>query len=102
MDRKLGVVATHVNALRDREPGMQRWLGIDYGTRRIGTAIGDTQLRIASPAKVIDARGEPTRDARAVSDLGAALEVDGFVVGLPLSMDDTDSDQTRLTRRFAD
>jgi len=81
---------------------MRRFLGIDYGSRRIGTAQADDETRIATPGKPIDGRNDPTRDARNVADHGAAMGVDLFVVGLPLSMDDTESDQTRVTRLFAD
>ena len=81
---------------------MRRLLGVDYGSRRIGTAQADDETRIATPGKPIDGRNDPTRDARNVADHGVSLGIDAFVVGLPLSMDDTDSDQTRVTRRFAD
>ena len=79
---------------------MLRLLGIDYGVRRIGTAVAETETRIAMPDRVLDGRNDVTRDARNVADLGAAHGVDAFVVGLPLLMDDRESDQTRLTRRF--
>jgi len=79
---------------------MQRVLGIDYGVRRIGTAVADTQTRIAMPDRVLDGRNDVTRDARNAADLGTVHGVDAFVVGLPISMDDRESDQTRLTRRF--
>lgn len=80
---------------------MAKILGIDYGTKRIGTAIGDTDIRIATPLTVVNARREATRDARAVADLGEREEAEAFVVGLPLNMNGTDSKQTELTRAFA-
>ena len=80
---------------------MRRFLGIDYGSRRIGTAQADDETRIATPGKPIEGRNDPTRDARNVTDHGLALGADVFVVGLPLSMDDTDSEQTTVTRKFA-
>jgi len=81
---------------------VRRLLGIDYGIRRIGTAQADDETRIATPGAIIDGRNDPTRDARNVSDHGVKHAIDGFVVGLPLSMDDSDSEQTRMTRRFAE
>lgn len=81
---------------------MRRLLGIDYGLRRIGTAQADDETRIATPGALIDGRNDPTRDARNVTNLGVTLGIDLFVVGLPLSMDDSDSEQTQVTRRFAD
>lgn len=80
---------------------MPRYLGVDYGTRRIGLALGDPTGLIASPAATLNGTGRPESDAQAVRTWAAANEVTGFVVGLPLNMTGTDSDQTRLTRRFA-
>lgn len=82
----------------------QRILGIDYGTKRIGVAIGDTETRIALPLKMLPGRGEATRDAAATAALGAEEGAAAFVVGLPLNMGEsfpTDSPQTALSRRFA-
>jgi len=81
---------------------MTRWAGIDYGTRRIGIAISDYGGRIASPATVLDAAGSASRNVDAILTWATENEVAAFVVGLPLNMDGTDSDQTRLTRAFAD
>ncbi len=80
---------------------MARFLGIDYGTKRIGIALSDPDARIVSPARVMEAKGSPAADAEAVIALAADLGVDAFVVGLPLNMDGTESEQTRLTRAFA-
>ncbi|MCZ6698027.1 MAG: Holliday junction resolvase RuvX, partial [Planctomycetota bacterium] len=74
-------------------------VGIDYGRKRIGLAIADTESRIATPLTTIAGRNDVTRDARVVSDASQAVEV--YVVGLPMNMDGTDSEQTRLTRHFA-
>jgi putative Holliday junction resolvase len=81
----------------------QRLLGIDYGVRRIGLAIGDTQMRIATPLETLESRGDVAKDARAIIEVATEQEIDAFVVGLPLNMKDgSDSDQTRLTRQFAE
>ncbi|MFH1418295.1 MAG: Holliday junction resolvase RuvX [Planctomycetota bacterium] len=82
---------------------MPNILGIDYGVKRIGTAIADTEVRIATPLAVIQGRNDVTRDARSVADFGDDHDVEAFVVGLPLNMRDSgDSPQTTLTRGFAD
>lgn len=77
-----------------------RHLGIDYGTKRIGLAISDPEGLIASPADTLAAVGTAAGDARAVCRWAADQEVAAFVVGLPLNMDGTDSQQTKLTRTF--
>jgi putative holliday junction resolvase len=77
-------------------------LGIDYGRKRIGVAVADDAVRIATPLKTIPGRNDPTRDARALADLAETEQANSFVVGLPISMDGTDSEQTVFTRKFAD
>ncbi len=77
-------------------------MGIDYGRRRIGTAIADLEIRIALPLTTVAGLNDAAGDARSVADLAMAEEAGRFVVGLPLNMDGSESDQTRLTRRFAD
>jgi putative Holliday junction resolvase len=80
---------------------MPRHLGIDYGTKRIGVAIGDTETRIATPLKTVRGRGDTANDASVVAELAAQEEAAAIVVGLPISMNETESAQTRLTRKFA-
>ncbi|MBK8267646.1 MAG: Holliday junction resolvase RuvX [Planctomycetes bacterium] len=80
---------------------MPRILGIDYGRKRIGVAVADDAVRIATPLKMIPGRNDPTRDARNLADLAHAEQAEAFVVGLPISMDGTDSEQTEFTRKFA-
>ena len=81
---------------------MGRWVGIDYGRRRIGLALGDPTESIASPAGVVPATGNQTEDAQIVSRWATQREADGFVVGLPLNMDGTESIQSGVNRAFAD
>jgi putative Holliday junction resolvase len=81
---------------------MGRWVAIDYGKRRIGLAISDGRGVIASPAVVIDAPGTTSADAATVLEWAGQQEAGGILVGLPLNMDGSDSDQTRLSRALAD
>ena len=79
-----------------------RYLGIDYGTRRIGLAQSDPRGVVVSPAGTLPATGSPRHDDEAVVHWAAEHEIAAVVIGLPLNMDGTDSDQTRLTRRFVE
>jgi putative holliday junction resolvase len=81
---------------------MGRFAGIDYGKRRIGVAISDFGARIASPAGALDGTGNASGDAAAILRWAAEQEATTLVLGLPLNMDGTDSDQTRLTRGLGD
>lgn len=75
-------------------------LAFDFGTRRIGVAVGDWETRLAHPLEVIDAEDNDTRFGR-IAALIAEWQPTGLVVGLPLSMDGEEHELTRRARRFA-
>ncbi|MFQ5590929.1 MAG: Holliday junction resolvase RuvX [Phycisphaerae bacterium] len=79
---------------------MTCYIGIDYGLKRIGLAVGDRETGIASPLKTIAAAGPPRTQAKAVADVARDYAVDGFVLGLPLNMDGSEGEQAKLTRTF--
>lgn len=82
-----------------------RFLGIDFGTKRIGLALSDATGMLASPWQAV-AGGPPLaaaeRIARQVSDLARDDDgLGGIVVGLPRRLDGSDNDQTPIVRVFA-
>ncbi len=81
---------------------MPRYIAVDYGSKRIGLAVGDADIRLATPLTTVAASGNLTTDAKAVlahvDDYGA----DELVVGLPLNMDDTEGPQAKESRRFGE
>lgn len=81
-------------------PGGGRLLGLDVGTRTIGTALCDAGWSFATPAKLI-VRTKFTADLALLAGLIAAQSVRGIVVGLPLNLDGSDSPRTQSTRAFA-
>lgn len=84
------------DALRQRG----RLLGLDVGTRTIGTALCDSDWTIASPAELIR-RTKFTADLTRIKTLAEAQNATGIVVGLPLSLDGSESPRTQSTRAFA-
>lgn len=80
----------------------KRLLGIDYGRKRIGLAIADDTVRVATPHSTILGRNDVTRDARAIVDVGVEQQIAEFVVGLPLTADGEESEQTAHIRTFVD
>jgi putative Holliday junction resolvase len=74
--------------------------GLDVGTKTIGLAICDAGWHFAGPAETIR-RGKFTRDLEAIRAFVEREHVVGLVVGLPLSMDGTDSPRTESVRAFA-
>ena len=80
----------------------QRFLSIDYGKKRIGLAVGDDREKIATPVTTVEARGSLADHVTAVRAVADDYDLDAFVVGLPLNMNDTEGEQAKLTRRFGD
>jgi putative Holliday junction resolvase len=77
-----------------------RLLGLDVGTKTIGTALCDAGWSIASPAELIR-RTKFGADKAALEALIKAQAVRGLVIGLPLNLDGSDSPRTQSIRAFA-
>jgi len=76
-------------------------LAFDFGLKHIGVAVGQSITRSASPLTTLAARnGKP--DWTEVVTLVAHWKPSRLVVGLPLNMDDSESDMSANARRFAD
>jgi len=75
-------------------------LAFDFGTKRIGIAVGDCQIRMAHPLGEIEAEETRTRFA-AISQLVDEWRPQLLVVGLPLSVDGEPHELTRRAERFA-
>ncbi len=75
-------------------------LGLDLGTRTIGTALCDAGWRLATPGKTIE-RGKFSRDRALLTALIAQRSVAGIVIGLPLNMDGTAGPRVQSSRAYA-
>lgn len=75
-------------------------LALDYGTKKIGVAIGNTLTRQARPLTILVS---DTRDQRfaALADLLGQWQPDRIVVGLPLTLDGGEQYASTRCRRFA-
>lgn len=78
-----------------------RILGIDYGSKHVGIAIGDTESKIATPWSVLPNEGSLALLAR-IHDLATQEQVGAIVVGVPrpLRHPKTENDQVRDVRKF--
>lgn len=75
-------------------------MGFDYGTHRIGVAIGQRITQTASPLAILKARqGQPNWSE--IEALIIEWQPEAFVVGLPLHMDDEPSDLSVQAEKFA-
>jgi putative Holliday junction resolvase len=78
-----------------------RVLALDYGKARCGCALSDPTGTIVTPVEAV-ARPATKRGLARLQELVGEWEVDRVVVGLPLSLRGTDTEQTRETREFAE
>lgn len=86
-----------------------RYVGVDYGRRRIGLAVSDPSGLIAQPWRTAPAGGSPEGSARQVvalldhlrDPLDDTADVAGFVVGLPRRLDGRDNEATAPARALA-
>jgi len=78
-----------------------RLLAVDWGDRRIGLAVSDATGLIASPAGFIIRRPGKRPPIAEVIRRGEALEVEGYVVGLPLDENGDDTPRAIETRGVA-
>src|SRR3954467_8331478 len=74
--------------------------GLDVGTKTIGLAICDAGWHFAGPAETLR-RTKFTADLPALRAFVGLEHVTGLVIGLPLSMDGSDSPRTQSVRAFA-
>jgi putative Holliday junction resolvase len=74
------------------------FLGLDYGTRRVGVAVGNSLLRQAQPLKTLALQGE-ARFA-AIEALVHEWQPAALVVGVPFHPDGAEHDNTARARRF--
>lgn len=75
-------------------------LGFDFGTRRIGVALGSLEIGLAHPLETI-AWEKKSECFEAIDRLVEAWKPSLLVVGLPLSMDGSEHELTRLAKLFA-
>jgi len=74
-------------------------MAFDYGTRRIGVAVGNTLTKLGQPLKTIE---EPNSDVRfkVIEDLIKEWQPNRLVVGLPCHPDGTEHEMSQKARRF--
>ena len=77
-----------------------RLLALDVGTKTIGLATCDAGWSFATAAETI-VRTKFTADLALLRAFAARHSIVGLVVGLPLSMDGSDSPRTQSVRAFA-
>lgn len=78
---------------------MKTFLAFDYGTKRIGVAIGNSVMRQAQPLKTIQNKSLD-ETFQHIQKLVKEWEVTSFVVGLPMHPDGAEHEMTKRAKRF--
>ena len=79
---------------------LARFMGIDYGEKRVGIAISDPLGIIAGPVGFIQRRAGKRPPVAKVIERARELEARGFVIGLPLDGEGNESEWTAEVRAF--
>jgi len=81
-----------------------RIMGLDYGSRTVGVAISD-ELLLTAQGKEIIRRNEENKLRRTlarIEELIQEYDVEKIVLGLPLNMDESVSERSKLCLEFKD
>jgi putative Holliday junction resolvase len=81
---------------------LARFLGVDYGEKRVGLAIADPIGMIATPAGFIPRRAGKRPPIAEIIRRAEALEARGFILGLPLDGSGSETEWTAEVRRVGD
>ncbi|MEJ2609089.1 MAG: Holliday junction resolvase RuvX [Candidatus Thiodiazotropha sp.] len=82
------------------KPRIRTLLGFDYGTRKIGVAVGQVLTGTATPLETLQLVNHKP-DWQRIGQLIDEWQPDALVVGLPLDVDDSETDATQPALRFS-
>ena len=81
-------------------PKKSRLLGLDVGRKTIGLAVSDSDMKIATTVGTIR-RSKFTKDVNDLDTIINERQVNGLVLGLPISMDGNEGPACQSVRQFA-
>lgn len=83
-------------------PSIQRYLGLDIGSKRIGVAVSDELGLTAQPVMTLVRKRNPKDDLRSLARLSRKYGCSAIVAGNPLHLSGETSPQGEKTRLFAE
>jgi putative holliday junction resolvase len=86
--------------IENEDYAMGTLLGFDYGTRKIGVAVGQTLTGTATPLETLTLVSHQP-DWQRIGHLIEEWRPEALVVGLPLDVDDSETDATQPALRFS-
>lgn len=91
----------NVSEFKQQLKPYQAVIGFDYGAKRLGVAVSDLLLTVASSYKIIY-RSNWETDLAEIKRIISEKEVGGIVFGLPLQMNGEEGEIAQEVRRFAE
>ena len=88
------------NNLIERLITSQILVGLDIGYKTIGIAVSDRSFAIATPINTVNRKGT-NKDLSKIKEYLNEYEIGGFIVGLPISLDGKENEQTMKIRKFS-
>jgi len=89
-----------IKELRQHLPPKTRLLGMDISDKKLGLALSDPALTLATPLKTL----MRTKFLENIAQLAAICKeyaVGGLIIGLPLNMDDSEGPRAQAVRHYA-
>lgn len=78
-----------------------RLLGVDFGFKRIGLALTDSEVGLPHALAPMAAAGSLKRDAAGIADVAKAQEAEAIVLGLPIEPSGEEGRMARICRQLA-
>ncbi len=88
------------NNLIERLITSQILVGLDIGYKTIGIAVSDRSFTIATPLNTVSRKGTK-KDLPKIKEFLNEYNIGGFILGLPLSLDGNENEQTVKKRKFS-
>ena len=88
------------NNLIDRLITSQILVGLDVGYKTIGIAVSDRSFTIATPINTVNRQGT-NKDLSKINEYLNEYKIGGFIIGLPISLDGKENEQTMKIRKFS-
>ena len=89
-----------IKEFKNSLPRYKAIIGFDYGEKRLGVAVSDLLLMVASSHSIIY-RQNDEKDFATIKKIISEKEIGGMVFGLPLQMDGEEGETATAVRNFA-
>ena len=76
-------------------------IALDVGTRRIGVALADSEVKIAIPFITVEVDDDNSSEIEEINEIIVREEINVMVVGLPRNQSGEETAQSEYTKEFA-